>query len=188
MYLLFYTLFSQDDVDSYMANEDNSNVQQVLKKLDEQHSKYRFMETNLLAKKRRFDKIFFNFITVRCYCLFVGWRCKFRIWNSLWAWSSCYKSRRIKAISKIWSLNSVSRSKFTWKQRFLRLTKSAFGLEWVNILNKYTWITYFALQANVMLEYTLDGATELLTKNTQAAKRNLGYIEHDLNFLRQVYY
>jgi hypothetical protein len=35
-----------------------------------------------------------------------------------------------------------------------------------------------------MLEYTLDGATELLTKNTQAAKRNLGYIEHDLNFLR----
>lgn len=44
----------QDDVDSYMADEDNSNVQQVLKKLDEQHSKYRFMETNLLAKKRRF--------------------------------------------------------------------------------------------------------------------------------------
>lgn len=43
----------QDDVDLYMADEDNSNVQQVLKKLDEQHSKYRFMETNLLAKKRR---------------------------------------------------------------------------------------------------------------------------------------
>jgi len=43
-----------------MADEDNSNVQQVLKKLDEQHSKYRFMETNLLAKKRRFVHLVFS--------------------------------------------------------------------------------------------------------------------------------
>lgn len=96
--------------------------------------------------KREGLMIFLNFIHVWCHCLIcVGWRCKFRIWNSLWIWSSCYKSRKIKAISKIWSLNSVSRSRFTWKQRFLRLTKSAFGLEWVNILNKCTWITYFLI-------------------------------------------
>ncbi|XP_003392985.2 prefoldin subunit 3-like [Bombus affinis] len=40
------------------------------------------------------------------------------------------------------------------------------------------------LGANVMLEYTLDDAQEMLTKNIEAAKRNLGYVEHDLDFVR----
>lgn len=35
-----------------------------------------------------------------------------------------------------------------------------------------------------MLEYTLDDALELLDKNVTTAKRNLGYLEHDLDFLR----
>lgn len=42
------------------------------------------------------------------------------------------------------------------------------------------------LQANVMLEYTLEDATNLLVKNIDTAKKNLGYVEHDLDFLRQV--
>lgn len=42
------------------------------------------------------------------------------------------------------------------------------------------------LGANVMLEYSLDDAKELLQQNITAANRNLGYVEHDLDFLRFV--
>lgn len=33
--------------------ENNGNVDEVLKRLDQQHAKYKFMELNLLSKKRR---------------------------------------------------------------------------------------------------------------------------------------
>lgn len=37
-----------------MKEPDNGeNAEQVLKKLDEQHSKYKFMEMNLVQRKRR---------------------------------------------------------------------------------------------------------------------------------------
>lgn len=35
-----------------------------------------------------------------------------------------------------------------------------------------------------MLEYTLDDAEALLTTNMANANRNLGYVEHDLDYLR----
>lgn len=35
-----------------------------------------------------------------------------------------------------------------------------------------------------MLEYTLDDAMELLQKNIDTAKKNLGCVESDLDFLR----
>ncbi|GFT38516.1 prefoldin subunit 3 [Nephila pilipes] len=42
-----------EDVDSFMKEEDNQeNAEGVLKRLDEQHSKYKFMEMNLFRKKR----------------------------------------------------------------------------------------------------------------------------------------
>lgn len=42
-----------EDVDSFMKKEDNQeNAELVLKRLDEQHSKYKFMEMNLFRKKR----------------------------------------------------------------------------------------------------------------------------------------
>lgn len=40
------------------------------------------------------------------------------------------------------------------------------------------------LGANVMLEYNLTDATALVQKNIESAKKNLSYIEHDLDFLR----
>lgn len=44
----------QDDVDAYMSrSENNGIVDEVLKRLDQQHAKYKFMELNLLSKKRR---------------------------------------------------------------------------------------------------------------------------------------
>ncbi|CAH1978100.1 unnamed protein product [Acanthoscelides obtectus] len=43
-----------DDVDAYMARAENAGtVESVLKKLDSQHAKYKFMEFNLLSKKKR---------------------------------------------------------------------------------------------------------------------------------------
>ena len=43
---------SQEDVESFMKKEDE-NAESVLKKLDEQHNKYKFMEYNLTTKKAR---------------------------------------------------------------------------------------------------------------------------------------
>jgi len=43
-----------DDVDTFMGKTENGgNADKVLKKLDEQHCKYKFMEYNLLSKRRR---------------------------------------------------------------------------------------------------------------------------------------
>jgi prefoldin subunit 5 len=44
----------QDDVDQFMTLPENNNqAEKVLKSLDEQHSKYKFMEMNMIARKRR---------------------------------------------------------------------------------------------------------------------------------------
>lgn len=55
--LLFYInligIF-QDDVDAFMALEENGgDGNKVLRRLDEQHSKYKFMEYSLASKRRR---------------------------------------------------------------------------------------------------------------------------------------
>nr|XP_034957855.1 prefoldin subunit 3 isoform X3 [Zootoca vivipara] len=42
-----------EDVDSYMKQPGNETADTVLKKLDEQYQKYKFMELNLAQKKRR---------------------------------------------------------------------------------------------------------------------------------------
>lgn len=43
----------QDNIDEFMAQSENENADKVLKRLDEQHQKYKFMEFNLESKKRR---------------------------------------------------------------------------------------------------------------------------------------
>ncbi|KAG6453426.1 prefoldin subunit 3 [Manduca sexta] len=43
---------------------------------------------------------------------------------------------------------------------------------------------YLWLGANVMLEYSLEDAEKLLNSNMATAKKNLGCVEHDLDFLR----
>ncbi|OWF54616.1 prefoldin subunit 3-like [Mizuhopecten yessoensis] len=42
-----------EDVDSYMQRASNESAEVVLKRLDEQHNKYKFMEYNLNTKKAR---------------------------------------------------------------------------------------------------------------------------------------
>jgi hypothetical protein len=44
----------QEDVDEYMKADENQEVEPVLRRFDEQHNKYKFMERNLLTKKARY--------------------------------------------------------------------------------------------------------------------------------------
>ena len=41
----------------------------------------------------------------------------------------------------------------------------------------------FSLQANVMLEYNLDDAQALLTKNEEAASKSLNQVEEELSYI-----
>merc|ERR1711988_15125 len=42
-----------EDVDAFMASPENESAEAVLKRLEEQHNKYKFMEYNLITKKNR---------------------------------------------------------------------------------------------------------------------------------------
>lgn len=46
-------LSMQEDVDKFMLDPENQSAEVVLRRFDEQHSKYKFYETNLLEKKKR---------------------------------------------------------------------------------------------------------------------------------------
>ena len=48
-----FFLILKEDVDSFMKQPGNETADTVLKKLDEQYQKYKFMELNLAQKKRR---------------------------------------------------------------------------------------------------------------------------------------
>ena len=43
----------QEDVDSFMKKPENESAEGVLRGLEEQHNKYKFMEYNLITKKNR---------------------------------------------------------------------------------------------------------------------------------------
>lgn len=47
----------QEDVEAFMKKSGHEAVESVLKDLDEQHQKYKFMELNLLARKKRYTFI-----------------------------------------------------------------------------------------------------------------------------------
>lgn len=50
----FFSTSFQDDVDSFMALEENDgSADKVLRRLDEQHSKYKLMEYNISARRRK---------------------------------------------------------------------------------------------------------------------------------------
>nr|QBH72848.1 prefoldin subunit [Nicoletia phytophila] len=136
-----------DDVDVFMSlAENNNNVEQVLKRLDEQHSKYKFMELNLLAKKRRLK-------------------------------SQIPDLERSLEMIKL--LKKHQESPTDIETQFL-LSEQVFMKAVLPPTDKVClW-----LGANVMLEYTLDDASKLLTKNIETARKNLGFVDHDLDFLR----
>ncbi|OXU31369.1 prefoldin subunit 3 [Nasonia vitripennis] len=136
-----------DDVDAFMAKEENNgSSEKVLKKLDENHSKYKFMEFNLVNKRRRLKAQIPD------------------LENSL---------------EMIKKLQVEKNNSHDLETQFV-LSDQVYAKAVIAPTDKVClW-----LGANVMLEYTLDDAQELLTKNIQAAKKNLAYIEHDLDFVR----
>ena len=53
IYWIVYVMsWLQEDVESFMKKEDET-AESLLRKLDEQHNKYKFMEYNLNTKKAR---------------------------------------------------------------------------------------------------------------------------------------
>lgn len=127
-----------------MARPENAgNVDKILKRLDSQHAKYKFMEYNLLSKRRRLKA-------------------------------------QIPDLKK--SLNMIERlevQKQEFETEFL-LSEQVFAKARI----PPTDTVCLWLGANVMLEYSLKDAKELLQQNIAAASRNLEYVEHDLDFLR----
>ncbi|XP_056629762.1 prefoldin subunit 3 [Diorhabda carinulata] len=133
-----------EDVEAYMQRSENGgNVDDVLKRLDSQHAKYKFMEYNLLSKKKR-------------------------LLNQV-----PELKRSLTMIEKL------EQEKEDFETQFL-LSEQVFARAKVSPTNTVClW-----LGANVMLEYTLEDAKKLLTENIAVATRNLSYVEHDLDFLR----
>ncbi|CAG9769559.1 unnamed protein product [Ceutorhynchus assimilis] len=132
-----------DDVDSYMARPENSNFEEVLKKLDSQHGKYKFMEYNLQSKKKRLQN------------------------------QVPELKRSLTMIEKL------ENQKEEFETQFL-LSEQVFAKAKVPPTNNVClW-----LGANVMLEYTLEDAKKLLTQNINMAEKNLSFVNHDLDFLR----
>lgn len=130
-----------------MAKADNDgSADKVLKRLDENHSKYKFMEYNLNNKRRRL---------------------KVQIPDL---------EQSLEMIEKLQTEKNNSKNLET---QFL-LSDQVFAKAIIPPTDKVClW-----LGANVMLEYSLDDAQELLTKNMETAKKNLGFVEHDLDFIR----
>lgn len=142
---LYVTQF-QDDVEAFMAKPENESVDKVLRKFDESHGKYKFMEYNLVNKRRRL---------------------KAQIPDL---------ERSLEMIEK---LQIEKNNSHNLETQFL-LSEQVYAKAIIPPTDKVClW-----LGANVMLEYTLDDAQEVLTKNIEAAKKNLGYVEHDLDFVR----
>ncbi|KAL1131530.1 hypothetical protein AAG570_011147 [Ranatra chinensis] len=124
----------------------NGNVDIVLRRLDEQHGKYKFMELNLLSKKRRL---------------------KVQIPDLE------------RSLDMIKMLMKRKDSTEDMEMQFL-LADQAYMKALVHPTDKVClW-----LGANVMLEYTLEDAMDLLNKNIETAKKNLSHVEHDLDFVR----
>ncbi|KAK2727844.1 prefoldin subunit 3-like [Artemia franciscana] len=135
-----------EDVDSFMKKSENESVEFVLKRLDEQHNKYKFMETNLLSRKKKLR-------------------------------SQIPDIEKSLQILEVLKQKSQSQEKFD--TRFL-LTDQVYASAKV----EPTKSVCLWLGANVMLEYTLEEAEELLKKNLEIAKNSNIQVDNDLDFLR----
>ncbi|XP_042909331.1 prefoldin subunit 3 [Parasteatoda tepidariorum] len=136
-----------EDVDSFMKGDENQeNAELVLRQLDEQHSKYKFMEMNLMRKKRILKK-------------------------------------QIPDIKTSLDMLKLLKTK---KEESANVDTQFMVCDDLYIKAKVppTDKVGLWLGANVMLEYTLKDAEDLLSRNFQTATKNLSQLEEDLDFLR----
>lgn len=132
-----------DDVEAYMKGSD---AESQLVKLDEQYQKYKFMETNLLVRKRKLTS----------------------------------QIPDIKStIEAIKCLKSKKEASGSLPVQFM-LSDQLFVTAQVPPTDKVAlW-----LGANVMLEYDIDEAAQMLGKNLTTAETNFSELDSDLAFLR----
>ncbi|KAL9969398.1 hypothetical protein ACROYT_G021611 [Oculina patagonica] len=138
-----------EDVDDFMKKNGKDTAESVLKDLDEQHQKYKFMELNLLARKKRLQAQVPDL-------------------NS--------------SLEMVKLLTSKKDSSKPLQSRFLLSDQVYCTAEVLPTEKVMLW-----LGANVMLEYSIEEAEALLSKNLNAAQKNLKEIEEDLGFLRDQY-
>lgn len=119
--------------------ENNNQAEKVLKSLDEQHSKYKFMEMNMIARKRRLRQQLPDLQ---------------------------------KSLEMIKILNDQEEDEL---ETNILLSEQVF----VKSVIQKTQTVCLWLGANVMLEYPLDEAEELLKSNLDSASMNLRCLEHD---------
>jgi len=136
-----------DDVEEYMKRTDNDgDAGAVLRRFDEAHSKYRFMELNLMQKKKRLKK----------------------------------QVPDIKGSLDMLKLIKARRDACEPMDTNFLLSDQVYMDAHVPPTDKiYLW-----LGANVMLEYSIEEAETLLTKNLNTAQKNLAQIDIDLDYLR----
>ncbi|XP_074655250.1 prefoldin subunit 3-like [Tubulanus polymorphus] len=135
-----------EDVDEFMKAEGNENPEATLRRFDEQHQKYKFMEYNLTTKKARLK-------------------------------SQIPDIKQSLDIVKY--LKSKKDSTDVIQTNFL-LSDQLYAKATIPPTEKVClW-----LGANVMLEYNLDDADALLTKNLDAATSSLELVDNDLGFIR----
>lgn len=119
--------------------ENNNQAEKVLKSLDEQHSKYKFMEMNMIARKRRLRQQL----------------------------PDLQKSLEMIKILKNQEEDELQTNILLSEQVFVK-----------SVIQKTETVCLW-LGANVMLEYPLDEAEELLKQNLDSASMNLRCLEHD---------
>lgn len=123
--------------------EYKNNVEIALKSMDEQHSKYKFMEYNIIARKKRLNQ-------------------------------------QIPDLKKSLDMLQILKKQESVLNTEILLSEQVF----VRAKVDPTPIAYLWLGANVMLEYPLHEAEELLSNNLRSAVENLKCLEHDQEFLR----
>ncbi|XP_071818813.1 prefoldin subunit 3-like [Apostichopus japonicus] len=138
-----------EDVDEFMKQDCNESAEAVIKRLDEQHQKYKFMELNLMQKKRRLKT----------------------------------QVPDIKStLDIVKHMISKQENGKPLDTQFL-LSDQVYAKASIPPTSKVSlW-----LGANVMLEYELQDAEALLTKNLSAANSALKQVSFDLDFLRDQY-
>jgi prefoldin subunit 5 len=146
--VIHLTLKQQEDVDQYMKDQggETPNAEAVIRKLDEQHGKYRFMEANLVGKKKRLKR----------------------------------QIPDIKASLDVLKLIRCRKEAEQEMESNFLLSDEVYMKARIPPTDKINlW-----LGANVMLEYTIDEADALLSKNLESANKNLAQIDIDLDYLR----
>ncbi|CAF1008731.1 unnamed protein product [Rotaria sordida] len=135
-----------EDVDSFMQQPENDSTDAVIRRLDDLNSKYRFMEMNLLQKKKRLR-------------------------GKLPDIQIC--------LDMVEQLRKYRENGTNMETNFL-LAHNLYGKATIPPTDKVClW-----LGANVMLEYTMDEAEELLRGNQKTAQTTLEKVDEDLDFLR----